>query len=83
MLLPIGSVVLLKNGTKKLMIYGRKQKLAAENTVYDYVGCLYPEGYINPDYSYVFNHEDIAVVIFTGYQDEEEKGYLEKLEQSL
>lgn len=26
--LPIGSVVLLKKGTKKIMIYGRKQTMA-------------------------------------------------------
>ncbi|MFX3625541.1 MAG: DUF4176 domain-containing protein [Ectobacillus sp.] len=81
-LLPIGSVVILKEGTKKLMIYGRRQVLAASKTeIYDYVGCLYPEGYINPDYSYVFNHQDIAAVVFTGYQDEDEKAYQEHLQE--
>ncbi|MDG4658011.1 DUF4176 domain-containing protein [Ectobacillus antri] len=80
-LLPIGSVVLLKQGTKKLMIYGRKQKLASNQNIYDYVGCLYPEGYLNPDYTYVFNHGDIAAVIFMGYKDEDEKIYVTKMEQ--
>ena len=44
--LPIGSVVLLKNSTKKLMIMGFAQ-VAAENQekVYDYVGCVFPEGF--------------------------------------
>jgi hypothetical protein len=79
-LLPIGSIVILKEGTKKLMIYGRKQMLASsEPQVFDYIGCLYPEGYLNPDFSYVFNHEDIAAVIFTGYQDEEEKKFQEEV----
>ncbi|UOY91676.1 DUF4176 domain-containing protein [Ectobacillus sp. JY-23] len=80
-LLPIGSVVLLKQGTKKLMIYGRKQELASDQIIYDYVGCLYPEGYLNPDYTYVFNHGDIAAVIFMGYKDEDEKIYVTKMEQ--
>ena len=27
--------------------------------MYDYIGCFYSEGYINPEYTFVFNHEDI------------------------
>ena len=46
-LLPIGSVVLLNEGTKKLMIYGVMQS-DTENNQYDYVGVLYPEGNIGP-----------------------------------
>ena len=35
--LPIGTVVLLKEGKKRLMIYGRKQFVQSENKEYDYV----------------------------------------------
>lgn len=42
--LPIGSVVRLFGGTKKIMIYGRKQIQSGANKKWDYVGCLYPEG---------------------------------------
>lgn len=43
-LLPIGSVVLLRGGEKRLMICGRIQTRAGSDKVYDYSACLYPEG---------------------------------------
>ena len=33
--LPIGSVVLLKNGKKRVMVYGRKVKANGEDKIYD------------------------------------------------
>ena len=76
--LPIGSVVLLKNGSKRIMIYGRKQIQVGTQTEWDYIGCLYPEGNINEEYMYLFNHEQLDKVFFMGYQDEEESEFLEK-----
>ena len=78
-LLPLGSVVLLKEGKKRVMIYGRKQIQVATMNMYDYIACLYPEGNINGDYTYLFNHESIAKVYFIGFQDEEELEFHEKL----
>ena len=78
-LLPIGSIVLLKNGEKKIMIYGRMQQDANTKKMYDYVACLYPEGNINAEYSYLFNHEDIKELIFRGYSDADEEEYQEFL----
>jgi len=78
-LLPIGSIVLLENGDKKIMIYGRKQLAVKNNEEYDYVACLYPEGNINEEFTYLFNHSDIKEVIFTGYTDEENSAFLEYL----
>lgn len=81
-LLPNGSVIRLKEGTKKLVIYGRKQMLMTEPPrQFDYIGCLYPEGYINPDYTYVFNHEDIEEIIYRGYVDQEEEAFVAELER--
>lgn len=72
------------------MIYGRKQRLVEgidsegkqiSDVMFDYIGVPYPEGYMNQEYTYVFNHSDIDAVIFTGYTDDEEdalqKGLLE------
>lgn len=47
--LPIGSIVLLKNGKKKVMIYGRRQRRITDEIEYDYIACLYPEGNIGED----------------------------------
>ena len=76
--LPIGSVVLLKNGRKKIMIYGRKQMHVDTGEEWDYLACLYPEGNINEEFMYLFNHDQIDKVYYLGYEDEEEKRFVEE-----
>lgn len=71
--LPLGTIVLLKNGAKRLMIYGRCMKKEATGELYDYIGCLYPEGFINPEKTFVFQHSSIEEVVHLGYVDEEEE----------
>ena len=77
--LPIGTIVLLKNGTKKIMIYGRKQTMAETGEVFDYVACFYPEGNISPDYTFLFNNEEIEKIVFTGYSDEDNERFVAAL----
>lgn len=78
--LPIGSVVLLHGGRKKLMITGFCVALAdKESKVYDYSGCIYPEGIITSGQTCMFDHSDIEQIYFTGYIDEEEKQFKDKL----
>lgn len=76
-LLPIGTIVLLKEGTKKVMIFGRKQIDKDNNKVWDYIACLYPEGNISSELYFLFNKEDIEEVVFKGYEDEEDAKYQE------
>ena len=78
-LLPIGSVVLLKGGVKRLMIYGVRQTDKKDNTEYDYNGVLYPEGNIGDAYQYLFNQEDIQEVYFKGFEDDERTRFIERL----
>lgn len=77
--LPIGSIVILKNGQKKVMIYGRRQRRVTDENEYDYIACLYPEGNINEDYMYLFNHEDIDTVVYRGFSDAEEEAFVAKI----
>ncbi|EPY14080.1 MULTISPECIES: DUF4176 domain-containing protein [Paenibacillus] len=74
-LLPLGSIVLLHEGSKKLMIYGRKQLQITTNRLFDYLGVIYPEGYIDENYSYLFNQEDIEMIVHVGYTDVEEEQF--------
>ena len=74
--LPIGTVVLLHEGEKTIMIYGRQQLHTETNVVYDYVACLYPEGNIDAEYTYLFNHDQIDEVVHMGYINDEEKEFL-------
>lgn len=82
-LLPIGSVVTLKEGTKKLMIMGRFLQKPDAKELYDYCGCLWPEGYVDPRHCYLFNHEDIDCFYYMGMQDVEEFNYRFKLEEEF
>jgi len=78
-LLPLGSIVLLKDGEKKLMIYGRLQIEPESETVFDYIACLWPEGNLTEVFTYLFNHADINSVFQHGYSDEEDLVFLEEL----
>ena len=71
-MLPIGSVVLLKGGDKRVMICGRIQAKAGENVIYDYSACYYPEGIVDPSAMFFFNRDAIDTVYFVGFQDKEE-----------
>ena len=82
--LPLGTVVILKGATKRLMITGfcAVDQGSEENKykVWDYSGCLYPEGYINSSQICLFDHNQIEKIYHLGLaNDEEEKEFKEKL----
>ena len=79
-LLPIGSIVRLHDGEKRLMIIGIMQSdVSGNGKEYDYLGILYPEGHIGDQFQYLFNQEDIEEVIFRGFEDDERVEFLNKL----
>ena len=72
--LPIGTIVLLKNGTKRLMITGFCCfDTSNENKLYDYNGCLFPEGIIDSSRSLLFIHDQIDKIIHLGFIDDKEE----------
>ena len=82
-LLPLGSIVVLTNGEKKLMIYGRCQLAAESKDEFDYIACLWPEGNLDLEHTYLFNHSDIDTVSHRGYSDYEDLTFLEVLASHL
>lgn len=82
--LPIGTVVMLKNGTKRVMITGFYCE-AGENKgkLYDYCGLLYPEGYIKPNELLLFDHNQIEKIYYLGLNDQENKELQKKLDELL
>ena len=84
MILPIGSVVYLKEGNQKIMILNRGAVVEQDDTqvYFDYTGALYHEG-LNPEQVYYFNREDIDEVIWEGHSDSDEKRYVELYEKWL
>ena len=79
--LPIGSVVLLKGGNKRIMICGRIQAQAGSDIIYDYSACYYPEGIVDPKSMFFFNRDAIEAVYFRGYEDQDELDYRHELDQ--
>lgn len=80
--LPIGSVVILKNATKKIMVTGFCP-VDGDNQLYDYSGCMYPDGIMSNDETLLFNHDQIDIIYFLGFRGEEEKVFQEKLKEIL
>ena len=79
--LPLGSVVMLEGGNKRLMICSRIQTMAGSDVIYDYCACYYPEGITSSSSMIFFNREDINEVYFIGYEDQDELEYQEKLNE--
>ncbi|MCG7314204.1 DUF4176 domain-containing protein [Priestia flexa] len=82
-LLPIGTVVKLRNVEKSVMIYGRFQKQASTGQTFDYVSVPYPEGNINEDYNLFFNRNMIESVQHVGMKSPEEEQMSQQVEQDI
>lgn len=79
----LGTIVSLKNNSKRLMITGRMVQTRSDGKQYDYLGCLYPEGHVGGNLYFMFNENDIGRVHFEGLQgDPEELVFLKLLEEA-
>ena len=84
--LPIGTVCTLNGDEKKFMITAFLMNSETENgsvQQYDYCGCLYPEGMLDSEEHYVFNHSDISMIHYMGFVNEEEKAFKKELGEML
>ena len=74
---PIGSIVLLEGGAKRLMITGRCVGVD-DSQLHDYSGVLYPEGAQGAK-QFFFDESAIKQVLALGYQDAEEFAFRDQL----
>lgn len=72
---PLGTVVLLGGGEKRLIIVGRKQISLETEKEFDYAGVLFPEGYQTAETLYLFNHSDVESIFQMGLIDDEELNF--------
>lgn len=87
-LLPLGSIVYLKEGTTKMVIIGRSPLLNVRGeskqekpVLFDYSSVMYPMGYVGEEEVFFFNHEDIDKIEFKGYSDSENEQYLNVMKE--
>ncbi len=92
--LPIGTVVLLKDSKKEIMItsycifptgevYENNEKVDNTGKMYEYGACLYPEGIVKSELIYGFNHDQIEKICHMGYETDEQKELSRILNGSL
>ena len=82
--LPVGTVCLLKGGSKRVMIIGFGIR-PNENPdiMYDYLGCLFPEGVVSLEQNMVFNHDQIDNIVAKGFADEETEKFNAALKEAI
>lgn len=81
--LPLGSVILMKNAKKRVMITGYAiTSPDSGEKIWDYIGCLWPEGMIAPDKNLLFDHKDIGQIFAIGYSDDEQKKFMHVLDKA-
>lgn len=80
--LAIGSVVTLRGLPKKAMVIGfqpqSREDPADKN---DYIGLLFPEGFLDAESFLLFDKSDIVDVVFTGYENTESREFDEVLKR--
>ena len=66
------------------MITGIKvAKVDEQDKVFDYIGVLYPEGFMGEQGNFMFNHSEINDVIYKGYTNPERDEFINFLEYQV
>lgn len=81
--LPIGSVVLLKDSTRKLMITGYCMQRESDQKIFDYGSVLWPDGFESITTFYLFNQDQIERVYYVGYSDRKTEELMPKIADSM
>ncbi len=82
--LPLGSIVLLEGGSKKIMINGYCQVAQEKpDKIFDYRGCPFPEGIMDDKGVALFDASQIKEVCFEGFKNSDSIDFLDKLEMII
>ncbi|MFD2131697.1 DUF4176 domain-containing protein [Pseudogracilibacillus auburnensis] len=70
---PVGSVVGLKNDSRRLLIIGRQLYSETNHVIRDYAALEYPNGFVSSKEKFIlFDRTDIEIIYHYGYVDEKE-----------
>ena len=82
--LPLGTVVLLEGGAKRVMITGFATASSDDpDLIYDYAGCMYPQGFITSNQTVLFDHDQIQKIYHFGLIDPEWVEFQDNLKKFL
>lgn len=80
--LPLGTTVLLKNGTQPIMIVGRYQQ-NKDGRLFDYSGILNPQGFEDAQTMYLFDESTIEHILFETPYTHLEMEFLKQLNEFI
>lgn len=82
--LPVGSIVKLdKNAPTAIMVSGFCPVENESGKKFDYSGVIYPEGFNSSLNLFLFNKEDIDLILYEGYSDESNEIMMKKLSEKV
>ena len=79
--LPIGTIVLLKDSTKKILIVGYLPQEGKITRVFDYSGVPFPEGLIDSKKILLFDHKQIEKICHNSLIDVEVLDIINKVKK--
>lgn len=82
-ILPLGTVVLLKDATRYVVVIGYSMVEQGEDKVWDYLGCPYPMGVVSTKSNLLFDKEQIDKVVHRGFSDEEGEDFRNQINLSI
>lgn len=84
-ILPIGTVIITKDGNIPLMIVSRGALFEQDGKVgyFDYSAVPYPTGITNGEEFAFFNREDVESIIFFGYINSDEQLFAENYDELI
>ncbi|MCD8214803.1 MAG: DUF4176 domain-containing protein [Clostridiales bacterium] len=80
-ILPVGTVVKLSSADRRVVIMGILP--VVEDKTYDYIGVVYPEGYMGGESTVVFMEENIETVFCLGFSDIERQQFISELSEAV
>lgn len=82
-ILPVGSVVTIKDGNLPLLIISRATLFEnnGELGYFDYSAVIYPEGMTDGDKLIFFNREDLESIVYFGYINSDEQVFAENYDR--
>lgn len=78
---PVGTIVSLFNTKERLMIAGYLQRNNQSDKIWDYVGVLYPVGFLTPNRMVLFDQEQIENIYYIGCQNVEHFKFMDTIKK--
>ena len=85
-ILPLGSVVTLKNGDGTELLIITRASVVVENgeeIYYDYGAVLIPQGMMTPDNVFFFNRENVQKIVFRGFENDVERQFASQYDKMI